>query len=112
MSLRNEAGTNVLMKLGGELDHIPRGKLTDPSNVNMKPTKTSDMYHQVDDLNMLHRRNVDEYPEYGKDGSFKRAIVDPLQSPAKTVSEHDANGRTSLVNQASSMKAKNNAQYI
>ena len=99
------------MKLGGELDHIPRGKLLDPNNVNMKPTKTSDMYHQVDDLNMLHRRNVDEYPEYAKDGSFKRAIVDPLQSPAKAISE-DGRARTSLVNQASSMKAKNNAQYI
>ena len=107
--MRNENATNVLMKLGGELDHIHRGKLGDPNNVNMKPTKTSDMYHQVEDLNMLHRRIVDEYPEYAKDGSFKRAIVDPMQSPAKNVPEHDSQTRTSLVNQASSMKAKNNA---
>ena len=112
VTMRNENATNVLMKLGGELDHIHRGKLGDPNNVNMKPTKTSDMYHQVEDLNMLHRRNVDEYPEYAKDGSFKRAIVDPMQSPAKNVPEHDSQTRTSLVNQASSMKAKNNAQYI
>ena len=110
--MRNENATNVLMKLGGELDHVHRGKAGDPNNVNMKPTKTTDMYHYVEDLNMLHRRNVDEYPEYAKDGSFKRAIVDPLQSPAKNAPEHESLARTSLVNQASSMKAKNNAQYI
>ena len=45
VTVRNENATNVLMKLGGELDHIHRGKLGDPNNVNMKPTKTSDMYH-------------------------------------------------------------------
>ena len=61
---------------------------------------------------MLHRRNVDEYPQYDKDGSFKRAIEDPGQSPAKALQAQDNSNKTSLVNQASSMKSKNNAQYI
>ena len=35
-----------------------------------------------------------------------------LQSPFKYSKDLDSNGKTSLVNQASTMKSKNNAQYI
>ena len=66
----------------------------------------------MDDFNMLHRRALDDYPEYQKDGSFKRAIEDPSQSPAKPIKDSEIQNRSSLVNQASAMKAKNNAQYI
>jgi len=66
------------------------------------------MYHH-DDVNMMVRRVVDEYPEYAKDGTFKREIEDPLMSPSKAPKESDMTYKTSLVNQASSMKSKNNA---
>lgn len=66
----------------------------------------------IEDINMMHRRNVDEYPKYDKDGSFKREIEDPAMSPAKAQKDTDMLSKTSLVNQASQMKAKNNAQYI
>ena len=66
----------------------------------------------MEDVNMMHRRVVDEYPEYAKDGSFKREIDDPLQSPYKSPKETELMTKTSLVNQASAMKSKNNAQYI
>ena len=68
--------------------------------------------YKLEDINMLVRRIEDEYPKYEKDGTFHRAIEDPLQSPMKYLKELDMLSKTSLVNQASSMKSKNNAQYI
>jgi len=100
------------MGLGGNTDEVLRGKLRDIDNINNKPTNTNDMYEVVQDLNMMHRRVVDEYPVYAKDGSYSRAIEDPGMSPQKASREYELNARTSLVNQASSMKAKNNANYI
>ena len=55
----------------------------------------------MEDINMMHRRVVDEYPEYAKDGSFKREIEDPLQSPYKSPKDTELMSKTSLVNQAS-----------
>ena len=107
---RNEEAENRLMGLGGMIDTVIKGKLHDWNNVNNKPSNLADMYH-IDDINMMHRRVVDEYPEYAKDGSFRREIEDPLMSPYKSPKE-DLMMKTSLVNQASSMKSKNNAQYI
>jgi hypothetical protein len=71
------------MDLGGHIEEVQKGKLRDIENINTKPTNTSDLYHVVEDLNMMHRRVVDEYPVYAKDGTFNRAIEDPLMSPTK-----------------------------
>ena len=97
---RNEGADNRLMGLGGMIDEVTKGKLHDWSNVNNKPSNLADMYC-IEDINMLHRRNVDEYPQYAKDGSFKREIDDPLMSPYKTPKDVDVLTKTSLVNQAS-----------
>ena len=104
---RNQEADNKLMELGSMLDEVIKGKYHDWNNINNKPSKTEDMYMVNEDINMMHRRVMDEYPEYAADGSFKRAIEDPGQSPAKHAKEID--DKTSLVNQASIMKAKNNA---
>ena len=88
------------MKLGNCLDHVQRGRLHDWGNVNNKPSNLADMY-MIEDVNMMHRRVVDEYPEYAKDGSFKRKIDDPLQSPYKSPKDTELVTKTSLVNQAS-----------
>ena len=34
--------------------------------------------YKLEDINMLVRRVEDEYPKYEKDGTFHRAIEDPL----------------------------------
>ena len=44
----------------------------------------AEKFQSMEDINMMHRRVVDEYPEYAKDGSFKREIDDPLMSPYKS----------------------------
>jgi len=54
----------------------PTGKQAVENNINLKPTDTSNLY-MIEPLNMLHRRNLDEYPLYSKDGSFTRAMEDP-----------------------------------
>lgn len=79
---RNEEAENQLMGLGSMLDLVVKGKLHDWENVNNKPSNLEDMYYH-EDVNMMVRRVVDEYPEYAKDGTFKRAIDDPLMSPYK-----------------------------
>ena len=68
--------------------------------------------YMMEDLNMLHRRVTDDYPEYEKDGSFKRAIEVPGTSPTKQIKDIELHNRKSLVNQSSAMKSKNNAQYL
>lgn len=100
------------MGLGAGLDFIQKGKLRDIVNVNTKPTSIENLYQVDQNLNMMHRRNKDEYPEYGKDGSFTRAFVDPRMSPTKAPTAQEILKKASLVNMASSMKAKNNAQYL
>lgn len=105
---RNEDADNQLMGLGSGLDEIIRGKLR-IENINKKPTEIENLYMIEEGLNMMHRRNKDDFPEYAKDGTFTRAIVDPTQSPTKAKDQQDVLKKASLVNQASSMKAKNNA---
>ena len=68
------------MGLGGNIDEVFRGKLR-VDNINTKPTNTNNMYQVVENLNMMHRRQVDEYPVYNKDGSYHRNIEDPTMSP-------------------------------
>ena len=79
---RQAEAENELMKLGGGLDEIRKGRLRDEGNINCKGSSTADMY-LIEDLNMLHRRIKDEYPLYGKDGSFQRAIEDSSSNPKK-----------------------------
>ena len=74
---RNEAAKNHLMSLGAGQDFVQRGKLSNEQNINNKPTKTENLYLVEAGLNMMHRRNKDDFPEYGKDGSFTRGFVDP-----------------------------------
>ena len=74
---RQDHGENKILGLGNNTEEAIRGRAHDWNNVNNKPSDTADMYNK-EDINMMHRRVVDEYPEYGKDGSFKRAIEDPL----------------------------------
>lgn len=105
LKLRNEQGGNKLMELGGNVDASVRKRPKDMNNVNNKPSRPEDMYHMDQALNMLHRRVIDDYPTYGKDGSFRRAYADPLQSsPAKKHLQQDLMSRT--VTQVSSMKKK------
>ena len=73
---KNEKLPNQLMSLGGENKMSPTGKQAVENNINLKPTDTSNLY-MIEPLNMLHRRNLDEYPLYSKDGSFTRAMEDP-----------------------------------
>ena len=111
MKGRNEGADNRLANLGNNLEMEIKGKHHDWNNVNNKPSNMADMY-MMEDINMMHRRVVDEYPEYAKDGSFRREIEDPMMSPYKTPKESEMTHKTSLVNQASSMKSMNNGQYI
>ena len=57
------------MKLGGNIDLVRKGRTRYKENVNCKGSNTADLY-LIEDINMLHRRVKDEYPLYGKDGSF------------------------------------------
>ena len=79
---RQSGAENKLMKLGGNIDEVLKGKKPDSENVNCKGTHASDMY-LLEKINMMHRRVKDEYPAYAKDGSFERAIEDPGTSPKK-----------------------------
>ena len=72
---RNEKLPNQLMCLGGENKQSPLGRNPVENNINLKPTDTSNLY-MIEPLKMLHPRNLDDYPLYGKDGSFTRVIKD------------------------------------
>lgn len=74
---RNAEADNQLMGLGSGIDPVFRGKQPIENNINNRPTPIENLYMVEQGLNMMHRRNHDEYPEYAKDGSFKRAIFDP-----------------------------------
>ena len=69
------------MELGGNLEEKISHRFHDLNNINNKPSIPADMYNMDPNLNMLHRRVVDEYPVYSKDGTFSRAIYDPRSSP-------------------------------
>jgi protein associated with RNAse G/E len=63
---RQEVSNNALLDLGGGIEPKKEGKFLDKDHINMKPTKVENMYPYTAELNMMVRRNVDEYPEYIK----------------------------------------------
>ena len=63
---RQENGANALLKLAGNIDPPEKGKYLDRSHICLKPTNTEDMYPVSNDINMMVRRNQDEYPKYVK----------------------------------------------
>jgi len=75
---RQEVSKNDLLHLGGGIEPKAQGKYLDKNHINLKPTNVENMYPVQTDLNMMVRRNVDEYPEYVKNktgqSSFTRLI--------------------------------------
>ena len=53
--------------LGKTTKEKPTGKGSTEDNINLKPTVPGNLYHYEDGLNMLVRRNHDDFPEYKKD---------------------------------------------
>lgn len=66
MNNRQLVSKNDLYDLGGGKNPKAQGKYLDKDHINLKPTNVAALYPYEADLNMMVRRNVDEYPEYIK----------------------------------------------
>ena len=97
MAVWQTASQNKLMKLGGEVDEIPRGRQRGEGNINCKATTNADMYLVDQSVNMLHRRSKDEYPLYAKDGSFDQAISTNVKKSIRKKADTQASHLQSLV---------------
>lgn len=113
---RQEVSKNDLLHLGGGIEPKASGKYLDKNHINLKPTKVENMYPVQQDLNMMVRRNVDEYPEYVKNktgqSSFTRLIETAGRSKQKQINETDYNQKTSAVHLSSIMKSKSNGKSL
>jgi len=111
---RQEVSKNDLLHLGGGIEPKVSGKYLDKNHINLKPTKVENMYPVQQDLNMMVRRNVDEYPEYIKNktgqSSFTRLIETTGKSQQQQINETDYNQKTSAVHLSSIMKSKSNGK--
>ena len=116
MVVRQENSNNAFDLLGGEKKDKVTGKHKTVDNVNLKPTVPAELHHFDDDLNMLVRRNHDDFPEYIKHATtgttFKRTIDTTGKSPLKIRQETIYEGKQSAVHMASLMKSNGNGKFI
>ena len=104
-----------MSKLGGNIDAPLLGKYSDPTHPALKPTERAEMYPIKEGLNMMVRRNHDDFPEYIKDESgamkFTRQIDTNGQSALKAIQETDYKTKGSVVHITSQMKSKSNGKF-
>ena len=59
---RQDKAQNDLLKLGGNIDPKKEGKFLDKAHICLKPTDIENLYPVQKEVNMMVRRNQDEYP--------------------------------------------------
>ena len=115
VSMRQAAAVNAMDNLGGMKSPKPTGKYIDFNHVNMKPTQPENMYPYEKDLNMMVRRNQDDFPQYRKgetgEASFKRMIDTQGKSSLKLRQETIYEGKQSAIHLSSLMKSNGNGKY-